>query len=84
MAAQSNTLSDGAADIEQVIDRGAGKLADARARVQDIYARTKERAGEMQGQVEDYVQDRPMKSVLIAAGVGACFGLLIGALAARR
>jgi ElaB/YqjD/DUF883 family membrane-anchored ribosome-binding protein len=69
---------------ESMLDRGSEKLAETRGRVSDLLDRTKDRASEMQDQFEGYVQERPLKSVLIAAGVGAAVGVLVGVLAARR
>ena len=45
---------------------------------------SKERALSMERQVEDYVVERPIQSVLIAAGVGAGLGLALGVLLGRR
>ena len=62
----------------------AAPVEHARERVGHLYRRSKERAVEMEGEFEDYVREKPVKSVLIAAGVGAGLGLVLGVLLARR
>ena len=59
-------------------------LDHLRERAGDLYRRAKERTIEQEHRVEDYVGQHPLKSVLVAAGVGAGFGLLAGFLLARR
>lgn len=49
-----------------------------------LYQRGKERAKAMEGQFEDYVRQNPLKSVLIAVGIGAGVGTVLGVLLARR
>ena len=58
---------------EHVLERG-----------ENLYRRSKERALRMEGEVENYVREKPVKSMLIAAGVGAGLGLVLGVLLARR
>lgn len=60
------------------------RVDEIQERAGDLYQRTKKRALEVEGDVEHYVQEKPMKSVLIAAGVGAGIGLVLGVLLARR
>jgi ElaB/YqjD/DUF883 family membrane-anchored ribosome-binding protein len=69
----SHALSERAHQVGNKID----ELAD---NANQLYGRGKERALEWRDSVDHYVQDRPMKSVLIAAGLG----LFVGALLARR
>lgn len=49
-----------------------------RAHMHDVYERGKERAHEAQLRLEDYVRQKPLRSVLIAAGTGAALGYLFG------
>ena len=58
--------------------------AHAREEAEHLYRRSKERALALEGEFEDYVREKPMKAVLIAAGVGAGLGLVLGVLLARR
>jgi len=63
----------------------AGELAaDARERAEGLLRRTRERAVQTEERLEDYVRDHPLRSVLIASGVGAGLGLVFGILLARR
>jgi len=62
----------------------AGHVEHAREKAENLYRRGKERAAEMEGELENYVREKPVKAVLIAAGVGAGLGLVLGVLLARR
>ena len=53
------------------------KLDEARGVATDYYEHGRKKAGEVETQLVDYVRTKPLKSILIAAGVGALFGLLI-------
>jgi len=55
-------------------------VSQARDRLGAMYERGKARAQEWEGNFESMVSERPLRSVLIAAGVG----LLLGALLSRR
>jgi ElaB/YqjD/DUF883 family membrane-anchored ribosome-binding protein len=61
-------------------DAAREKLGDARETATEYYQHGRRRAGEVEAQLVDYVRTKPLKSVLIAAGIGA----LIGILASRR
>jgi len=65
-------------------DEAAGLLEHARERAGALTQRVKEGARQKEEQFEGYVREHPVKSVLVAAGIGAGVGLLIGALVARR
>ena len=62
----------------------AGKISDAasqsyehlRDTASDYYQQGREKAQHWQEAVEDYVTERPIKSLLIAAGIGALLGVL--------
>jgi ElaB/YqjD/DUF883 family membrane-anchored ribosome-binding protein len=60
------------------------KVEHARERVGEMAQRVKERAVEEEARFEDYIRQHPVKSVLVAAGIGAGVGLVIGALLGRR
>jgi ElaB/YqjD/DUF883 family membrane-anchored ribosome-binding protein len=64
------------------------KLAGAKQKASDAldtgkqktagyYQRSKERASAVGDQVENYIREKPLKSVLIAAGVGLGLGVLL-------
>jgi len=54
--------------------------SDLRSGVSEYLNRGKERLVQMEEGVEGYVQEHPIRSILIAAGVG----VVVGALIARR
>lgn len=73
----------------------APRLERAKARVEDLAARSAERMRGLRDDVLDradrygsrtagYVKDEPMKSLLMAAAAGAAIALLARALAGRR
>ncbi len=57
-----------------------GKLHAARDTAREYLERGKERAIAMEEGLESYIQDHPVRSILIAGGVG----IVIGALMFRR
>jgi ElaB/YqjD/DUF883 family membrane-anchored ribosome-binding protein len=68
---------------EKMAERGervGQKLDDIASEAHDLYGRGRDRALVWKDSVGHYVQDQPMKSLLIAAGVG----LVLGALLSRR
>ena len=62
----------------------AEKIAQGRQKAERYVRSTKDRAVEFEDRFEGYVQEQPLKALLIAVGVGAGVGLLLGALIARR
>ena len=66
----------GASDIvnKEAISERVGEV---RERARNLYETGKERAVEWEGNFERYVQDRPIKAVLTAAGVGLVLGLIL-------
>ena len=59
-------------------------LEKAREATKDLYLRGKERVVAWEENVEDRIRERPMRSILIAAGVGAAVGVVLGVALARR
>lgn len=53
------------------------KMGEARGVATDYYGQGRKKAGELETQVVDYVRTKPLKSVIIAAGVGALLGILM-------
>ena len=66
--------SEGAAVARAEVGR---KLADARVKLGELKQAAGERAAQARGATEEYVRREPLKSVLIAAGVGALVALLV-------
>ena len=64
---QASTVKD---DLRELGRRGL----DA---AQEKLGEAKQKAQSVEGQIEDYVRQKPLKSVLIAAGAGLVLGLLL-------
>jgi ElaB/YqjD/DUF883 family membrane-anchored ribosome-binding protein len=62
----------------------AGTVEQVREKAAGVYHQVKTRAMEKEAEFEGYVKEHPVKSVLVAAGVGAGVGLVLGVLLARR
>ena len=62
----------------------AGAFEHVRDRAGNLYRRVKESAIEKEHAFEGRVKEHPVRSVLVAAGVGAGIGLLAGYLLSRR
>ena len=58
----------------QAIDAAEDKVNAATNRVADVYQQGLKQAGNLQDSAEEYIQEKPFKSVLIAAGVGLLLG----------
>jgi len=54
------------------------KLDDARRYAGEQLDQGKQKASEIEDQVEEYIRAKPLKSMLIAAGAGALIGYLLG------
>lgn len=52
-------------------------LGSLRENAQDYYVQGKRKVSELEEGLEKYVQDRPIKSLLIAAGAGLLIGLML-------
>jgi len=86
MTAQNPTHTDvytppssGRKGVSDIVNKEAigERVDEARDRARHLYETGKERAMEWEGNFERYVQDRPIKSVLAAAGLGIVLGLLL-------
>jgi ElaB/YqjD/DUF883 family membrane-anchored ribosome-binding protein len=62
----------------------AETFEDLRDRAGEMVRRAKDRTLLEEHKLEDYVGEHPLKSVVVAAGIGAGVGLLAGLLLARR
>jgi ElaB/YqjD/DUF883 family membrane-anchored ribosome-binding protein len=54
------------------------KLGEAKQYAGEYLDQGKQKATEIEDQVEAYIRTKPLKSVLIAAGAGALIGYLLG------
>jgi len=61
-----------------------GRIDQARERATGVYERARSRVMDKEAELEGYVRVHPVRSVLVAAGIGAGVGLLFGVLASRR
>ena len=64
-------------------EKTAEKLGEMRDRIGEYTQETLETARRLEARFEDVVRERPLTSLLIAAGVSAAVGALIGYFAAR-
>lgn len=82
--AAASDLRDSAAQVgenlremgSQVRQQATEQYDKLRDQASDYYARGRERAMEMEQSLEQYVQEKPIQALLLAAGVGMLLGLL--------
>ena len=60
----------------QVRDAAAEKIGQIRDNANEYYEQGKQRAQEWEQGLEDYIREKPLQSLLIAAGVGMLLGVL--------
>jgi len=60
----------------QVRDQASEKYNQLRDQAADYYQQGRQRAEEWEQGLEQYVQEKPIQSLLIAAGVGMLLGIL--------
>jgi len=60
----------------QVRDQATEKYETVRQQANEYYEQGRQRAMEMEQTLEDYVQEKPIQALLIAAGAGMLLGLL--------
>ena len=61
------------------IKESVGEIArNERDQVQEVYEKGQERVKAAKSGLENYVRENPVRSVLVAAGVGALVGFLLG------
>jgi ElaB/YqjD/DUF883 family membrane-anchored ribosome-binding protein len=81
LRSQAGTVKEDLGELGRLAkDATKEKLGVAREAAADYYEKGRVKAGELETQLTDYVRAKPLKSVLIAAGIGA----LLGILASRR
>lgn len=84
MQSSAEELKNRAADVQQnvremgsqVRDAAQEKFNELRDSASEYYEQGRQRAQEWEQGLEEYVQDQPIKALLIAAGVGALLGFL--------
>lgn len=77
-------VKDAAADVgkqlrdagSQVRDAASKKYEDLRDQASEYYEQGRERAEEWEQTIESYVQEKPVKALLLAAGVGFLMGAI--------
>jgi ElaB/YqjD/DUF883 family membrane-anchored ribosome-binding protein len=77
-------ISQSAADVQQNIRDMGGQIKDAatekysqlRDQAQDYYEQGRQQAMEWEQGLEDYVRQKPLQSLMIAAGVGMLLGII--------
>jgi ElaB/YqjD/DUF883 family membrane-anchored ribosome-binding protein len=60
----------------QMRDQAQEKFEQMRQQANEYYEQGRERAREIEQSLEQYVQEKPIQSLLIAAGVGMLLGIL--------
>jgi ElaB/YqjD/DUF883 family membrane-anchored ribosome-binding protein len=63
--------------VEERAQRVGQRVDALKGEAQDLLERGKERALVLRNDASHYVQDRPLRSVLAALGVGVCLGVLL-------
>ena len=61
---------------QQVRDQATEKYEQLRDQASQYYDMGRQRAEQIEGDLESYVREQPVKSLLIAAGVGLLLGIL--------
>ena len=61
---------------QQVRDQASEKYEQLRDQASEYYDMGRQRAEQLEGDLENYVREQPVKSLLIAAGVGLLLGIL--------
>jgi len=82
--AAGQTLRDTASQVSQSVRDAGSQLRDAATdkvnqlldQAGEYYEQGKQRAQEWEQGVEDYIREKPIQSLLIAAGVGMLLGIL--------
>jgi len=62
--------------INQLKDSANEYYQQGREKAQEYYEQGRQKAMELEQNLEDYVREQPIKSVMIAAGIGLLLGIL--------
>ena len=75
LGAQAKTVSNDIKGMGDIVrDAAQEKLGEVRDNATEIYEQGRDKIYGVGGSFESYVRERPLKSVLIAAGIGLLFG----------
>jgi ElaB/YqjD/DUF883 family membrane-anchored ribosome-binding protein len=75
LGAQAKTVSKDIKEMGDIVrDAAQEKLGEVRENATEIYEQGRDKIYGVGGSFENYVRERPLKSVLIAAGIGLLFG----------
>jgi ElaB/YqjD/DUF883 family membrane-anchored ribosome-binding protein len=75
LSAQAKTVSNDLKEMGDIItDAAQEKLGEVRENATELYEQGRDKIQGVGGTFEQYVRERPVKSVLIAAGIGVLFG----------
>ena len=78
LRSQAGTVAEDLGQLGKLAkDATKEKLGEAREVAADYFEKGRVKAGELETQLTDYVRAKPLKSVLIAAGIGALLGILV-------
>lgn len=74
---QSSGVAQNLRDMgQQVKEKAQEQFETLRQSASEYYEQGRDKAMEWEHNVEDYIREQPMKSVLIAAGVGLVLGFI--------
>ena len=77
LADQAQQVGQNLRDLgSQVRDQAKEKYNQLSDQARDYYDQGRQKAQEWEQSLESYIQEKPLQSVLIAAGVGVLLGLL--------
>jgi ElaB/YqjD/DUF883 family membrane-anchored ribosome-binding protein len=62
--------------VDQLKDSANEYYQQGREKAQEYYEQGRQKAMEMEQNLEEYVREQPLKSVMIAAGIGLLLGIL--------
>jgi ElaB/YqjD/DUF883 family membrane-anchored ribosome-binding protein len=68
--------SNASEQVNQIKDQANEYYQQGREKAQEYYEQGRQKAVELEQNLEEYVRDQPLKSVMIAAGVGLLLGIL--------
>jgi ElaB/YqjD/DUF883 family membrane-anchored ribosome-binding protein len=78
LRAQAGTVREDLGQLGRLAkDATREKVGDARAFASDYYDKGRAKAEQLEAQLVDQIRAKPLKSILIAAGIGALFGFLV-------
>ena len=74
---KANEMVDNLRDMgSKVSDTASEQFQAAKETASEYYQAGRDKAAQWEEQIEAYVREQPVKSLLIAAGIGALFGVI--------